>query len=226
MVQLGEEYFKRFGMYPVLMIEESQVQSESNRTAFFYGIGATALVVISILIVFGVVENQMDEDYNSDTVQLGSTDGVQTEFSGSVLGHHGNIDCDVDVFILLVNETDEVSLADFDCEGNDYEQAEGVNVTWDSNTGLMVAIFDVAPETGSEVNVDFTTETGEFPNSVILGVSVVGLLIAGLLVSVLFTFVKGPQEFAYGVGTGVVIFFALWFVVGFVIMATGCGLMC
>ena len=212
-------------MYPVLMIEGSQVQSESNRTTFFYGIGATALVVILILIVFEVVDIQIAEDYNSDTVQLGSTDGVQTEFSGSVLGHHGNIGCDV--FILLVNETDEVSLADFDCEGNDYEQAEGVNVTWDSNTGLMVAIFDVAPETGSEVNVDFNTETGdEVPNSVILGVSVIGLLIVGLLVSVLFTFVKGPQEFAYGVGTGVVIFFALWFAVGFVTMATGCGLMC
>jgi len=75
--------------------------------------------------------------------------------------------------------------------------------------------------------VGYMTEPDvNMPASVMIGFIVGALVFIIWLASAGFAIVKGPREYAVGVGATVVVVVVVYFVIGFYLFVTGCGIMC
>ena len=207
------------------MIEIPSDSPEYNRAAFLYGIAATVLMLVVFSVISLVIEYDVSSGYDSGSFSLGTTDGVQSVFIGKVLGGHGDNYCEVDVSLKTGSNYEEVIF--FECDESLSESVEGVNWTWDEISGDFELIFDTAPEAGSEVMVGYMTEPDvNMPASVMIGFIVGALVFIIWLASAGFAIVKGPHEYAFGVGATVIVVVVVYFVIGFYLFVTGCGIMC
>nr|AIF04988.1 hypothetical protein [uncultured marine group II/III euryarchaeote KM3_178_D06] len=201
-----------------------------DKAAFRLGLLATLMVAILMFSISWVVEDDIEGGYTDETQVLGETDGSQTRFSGRVLGHHEDLDCEVGIILGNSSEgpANGEELAFFECNGEDeYEQAAGVNVSWDQESGDLEVLFDSPPTAGTQVYVDISMDGTNTPSTfVIVGLATNALIIIAFLGSAIFAFFTERRAYAFGVcaGIGIAIFLSL--TVAIYQDANGCGFMC